>query len=645
MKANDLAISELLNVDVPVVYTVPRYQRNFTWGKSEWEEFFNDINDNDKGYFLGSIICINQGSDPFKPQLELVDGQQRMITLSLLYAAIYSKLNEQRALLNDDQKNQLYNLKLRLVLRKDPDKIRVIPQILNNIQMDYRAVLNNAGVLRSQGDESSNAGNKYIFKAYRFFLNGVENIASRSDNKIDEILEFLEKVDNARLIMINAESHSNAYMLFESLNNRGVELSAVDLIKNKLLHSLKEPKQGDNDTDLDRWNNFLKYLGEDNRDYKVQERFFRHYYNAFRKTLLSEEEKKKLEDSSIATKSNLIRIYENIIKRNPENFLDKIIEAGRLYSIILGRTNDEEFSNLKKPLLDLERIEGTPSYVLLLYLIKNKRQLDLKEKHFIDIVLFLANFFVRRNLTDKPATNSLMPLFMKIIDGINDLSSDNVVKKIKHELISVSSNDSEFREYLEGPIYSESSSVDRFILCSIEEKSWLEDEPIYDLWKKSNGKYIWTIEHIFPQGKKIPRSWIDMIADGDENKAKDLQALHVDRLGNLTLTGYNPDLSNMSFEKKKDRKDKKSRFIGYKNQLHLNNDIKDRDRWTVEEIENRTNRLVEKALELFALSEENELIETRQNKKKVDPMDRFFLDAEAITIIKRGDGKPIGEKK
>jgi uncharacterized protein with ParB-like and HNH nuclease domain len=125
MKASDLAISELLNVDVPVVYTVPRYQRNFTWGKLEWEEFFNDINDNDKGYFLGSIICINQGSDPFKPQLELVDGQQRLITLSLLYAAIYSKLNEQRELLNDDQKNQLYNLKLRLVLRKEPDRIRV----------------------------------------------------------------------------------------------------------------------------------------------------------------------------------------------------------------------------------------------------------------------------------------------------------------------------------------------------------------------------------------------------------------------------------------------------------------------------------------------------------------------------------------
>jgi uncharacterized protein with ParB-like and HNH nuclease domain len=605
MKASDLAISELLNVDVPVVYTVPRYQRNFTWGKLEWEEFFNDINDNDKGYFLGSIICINQGSDPFKPQLELVDGQQRLITLSLLYAAIYSKLNEQRELLNDDQKNQLYNLKLRLVLRKEPDRIRVIPQISNSIQIDYRAVLTNAGVLKSHIDASTNAGNKYIFKAYRFFLDNVEYIASKSENKIESILEFLEKVDNARLIMINAESHSNAYMLFESLNNRGVELSAVDLIKNKLLYNLKEPISDDNDDSLGRWNNFIKYIGEDNKDYKVQERFFRQYYNAFRKSLLTDEEMK---NSSIATRSNLIRIYENIIRRNPEEFLDKISEAGRLYSIIIGRTTDDNFNNLKKNLSDLGRIEGTPSYVLLLYLLKNKEQLGLNDTHLIDIIQFLINFFVRRNLTDKPATNALTPLFMKIIDGVDSSSGEIFVKKIKHELISVSSDDKEFREYLGGPIYSESSSLDRFILCAIEDKSWLENEPIFDLWKKSNGKYIWTIEHIFPKGKKIPQPWIDMIAGGNEDKAKDLQTVHVDRLGNLTLTGYNSDLSNMSFEKKRYRKNKDGAFIGYKNQLHLNDDIRDLDKWTIIEIENRTNRLVQRAMRLFALTEDSKLL-------------------------------------
>lgn len=589
---------------MPVVYTVPRYQRNFTWGKLEWEEFFNDIYSNDMGYFLGSIICINQGSDPFKPDLELVDGQQRMITLSLLYAAIYSKLNEQKELLNDDQKNQLYNLKLRLILRKDPDKIRVIPQILNNNQMDYRAVLSNAGVLRSQGDAPSNARNKYVFKAYRFFLNKLKNLPAQSKNKVDSILELLEKVDNTRLIMIYAESHSNAYMLFESLNNRGVELSAVDLIKNKLLHSLKEPGPGDIDNDIQRWNDLLKSLGDDNKDYKVQERFFRQYYNAFKKTLLSDKEKEGIKNASIATKSNIILIYEKLIEMGPEDFFDQIIDAGYFYSIILGRTDDERFHILKKPLLDLEHIEGTPSYLLLLYLFEKRERLKLDYEHLCDIVKFLVHFSVRRNLTDRPATNSLTPLFMKIIDIIDGLESDAVVEKIKYELVSVSSNDNEFREYLMGPIYSESSSVDRFILCAFEAKSWPENEPIYDLWKKQNGKYIWTIEHVFPRGKNIPHSWIYMISEGDVALAKDFQAKHVDRIGNLTLTGYNPDLSNMSFEKKRDRIDEEGKFIGYKNKLHLNDDIRDCDKWTVNDIENRTVRIAEKTLELFALEDE-----------------------------------------
>jgi hypothetical protein len=241
------------------------------------------------------------------------------------------------------------------------------------------------------------------------------------------------------------------------------------------------------------------------------------------------------------------------------------------------------------------------------------------------------------NLTDRPATNSLAPLFQKIIDGFDGLESDGVVEKIKYELASLSSNDKEFREYLEGPIYSESSSLDRFILCAIESNMWPNGEPIYDLWIKLNGKYIWTIEHIFPQGKKIPSCWIDMIGGGDKAKAMDLQAKNVHHLGNLTLTGYNSDLSNMCFEEKRDRPDEDGNFIGYRNRLHLNDDIRILDKWTVKEIENRTVRLADEALKLFALTS------TPQNVNKPDPMDRFFLDGDAITVIKRGDGKPLDD--
>ncbi|TOB48249.1 DUF262 domain-containing protein, partial [Vibrio parahaemolyticus] len=84
------AVSALFSVDEKVIYAIPRYQREYTWGKWQWDTLFEDLLDNDPSYFLGSIICINQSTDALAVQsLELVDGQQRMTTLSLLKAAIY----------------------------------------------------------------------------------------------------------------------------------------------------------------------------------------------------------------------------------------------------------------------------------------------------------------------------------------------------------------------------------------------------------------------------------------------------------------------------------------------------------------------------------------------------------------------------
>ena len=608
--ADKYPISQLLDMYRDLIYKVPPYQREYTWEKKQLDDFLDDILDNDNGYFLGSMICINRsiGNSTSTQELELVDGQQRMVTISLIFAAIYSIINEREKEPNGD--SELKNLKWMLVQRKNEDKTRVVPQISNDDLKDYRDILTKAGVLPAYLSHNSTCDeNGRIFKAYdhlksRLNLNELSNSLGE---KID-IMGVLDKLRDVMLVKIEVSNTSDAYMLFESLNYRGVDLSSVDLIKNKLFSKLGEQKEDEIDYNSESWKLILNYLGE---DYKVQERFFRQYYNAFGKTLLSDKERKGIRNASIATRSNIIQIYKKLIEKNPENFLKNTIKAGYLYSIILGRNDDKNYPNLKKPLLDLSRIEGTPSYLLLLYLFENKEQLKL-ESHLCNIVEFLVRFFVRRNLTDRPATNSLTPLFKKIIEGIDGLTSAEVVEKIKHELVSVSSSDKEFREYLEGPIYSESSSVDRFILCTIEAEDWPKKEPIYDLWKKSNEKYIWTIEHIFPQGKKIPPSWINMIGEGDEAKAKDLQAKHVDRIGNLTLTGYNPDLSNMSFEKKRDREDEDGKPIGYMNRLFLNNDVRKPikpDEWTIDDIENRTTRLVKRALELFALSEENELTE------------------------------------
>ena len=87
---NNYPVSQLFDIEAGVVYAIPRYQREYTWKMDQWESLFDDIEENDPGYFLGSIICINQTSDTLAVQrLEVVDGQQRLTTLSLLFAALY----------------------------------------------------------------------------------------------------------------------------------------------------------------------------------------------------------------------------------------------------------------------------------------------------------------------------------------------------------------------------------------------------------------------------------------------------------------------------------------------------------------------------------------------------------------------------
>lgn len=111
-----------------------------------------------------------------------------------------------------------------------------------------------------------------------------------------------------------------------------------------------------------------------------------------------------------------------------------------------------------------------------------------------------------------------------------------------------------------------------------------------------------TIEHIFPQGDKIPASWVTMIADGDAKKAQAIQETHVHKLGNLTISGFNSALGNKSFEDKRDRTDSNGREVGYKNGLKLNAELATAEAWSVKQIDARTTTLVNQVMNLFAMT-------------------------------------------
>lgn len=598
---NNYPISQLFDIEAGVIYAIPRYQREYTWSTAQWESLFDDVEENDPGYFLGSIICINQSTDSLAVQkLEVVDGQQRLTTLSLLFAALYHAMKAHESNLDEDQRGELLNLKRKLVLKKGDDQLRVIPQIQNNNQNDYRAVLSDIGVI-GQVDTPAYAGNRKIYRAYRYFQGRIQDVLADQSNPVESIMAFLEKVSQACVVKIEVASHADAYTLFESLNNRGMPLTAIDLIKNKLLARLETTDSGKVDHYFDVWNKLLGYLGD---DYSIQERFFRHYYNAFKDPLnepfRKTEDKKKDPLGPVATRSNLIQIYEKLINQDAKYHLQSIRAAGQLYALMLSRNTDEVWASLDKPLKDLDRIQGAPSYLLMLYLLVRRESLSINVDHLGEIARLLVCFFVRRNLTDTPPTRDLTRLFMDIIEKVAASSGDSIVNTIREELLGVSATDEVFRNKLEGAIYEENAGVTRFVLCALAEQS-MTKETWVDLWKYEGKLFVWTIEHIFPQGDNIPASWMTMIAGGDEKKAKSIQETHVHKLGNLTISGFNSALGNKSFKDKRDRKDAQGRSVGYKNGLKLNADLAEADSWSVGKIEARSDVLVGQVMAMFSM--------------------------------------------
>jgi uncharacterized protein with ParB-like and HNH nuclease domain len=594
---NNYPVSSLFDTENKITYFIPLYQREYSWGKSQWETLFDDIIENESGYFLGSIICINNSNDAIDLQkLEVVDGQQRLTTLSILFIALFNILKENEALLTRDQYADSINLNRRLIIKQNGHQ-RLTPQLQNNNADDYRSLLIEFGVIEQSGRRPSNAGNRRIYKAFNYFKFRISEFISEEDININKLFQFLDKLNQASIVKIEVSSHTDAYILFESLNNRGMPLTSVDLIKNKLLAKLSERNSENINNYFERWSDVLKNLGD---DFSIQERFFRQLYNALKSdfNLPFAAENKTEPLGPLATKSNLIGIYEKIIDLDAKAFLDKLVETSNLYSQITV-SNTEDLSDFrKKEFQNLDRIQAAPSYIILLHLMVHQLKYDLNDGQIDELIKFLVIYSVRRNLTDFPPTRDLSRNFMSLISNFENRTSSDLVHFIKENLVKNSASDEMFKKKLEGPIYEENYGVTRFLLCSLAEDG-MNREFSTNLWIKKDKIFVFTVEHIFPQGERIPQDWVDMIADGDLDRAKQIQSEHVHTLGNLTISAFNSALSNFAFIKKRDRQ-YEGNYVGYKNKLNINEEIAHKESWTLDDIFERKTSLVQKILAKYS---------------------------------------------
>lgn len=593
------------------IYDIPRYQREYTWNQRDWANLYDDITQNDAGYFLGSFIVVNGtvNSKMDTIHYEVIDGQQRLTTLSLLLAALYTRIMEHKDSIDDDMMlDDIRPLRNRLILKSDKSMTRVIPQVQNHNLEDYRWILKEHIGLDAVIQKPKFLGLRKMSKAFNYFYDRLgEDVEGRDGIEcVRCLLDICRLVCSAVVVQITVDSHADAYTLFASLNNRGVPLSAVDLIKNMLLGKVAGVDDGQLNYYFERWQEVLHNLGD---DYKTQERFFRQNYDAFRREVNKPfigESGSQLPLGSVATRSNLLKIYEKRMESDDGalKVLDELTENSALYSRIIGLDQESPDSELSHQLLELSRAQGVASYLLLLFLFKKQSQLELKDETLALLVKLLVCFFVRRNLTDTPPTRDLERLFISICESLESegLKGIAAAEYIKKRLVDVSASDAFFKERLEGPIYDVNPDMTRYILTVIASPSVTKE--MKPLWERyASGNYVWTIEHIFPQGKNIPDEWVKMVADGDMSKAIEVQEKQVHTLGNLTITGYNSKLSNMPFVTKRDRRDAYGANVGYRNGLNLNDELVNTDTWTSEQIQERTDKLVGLTLKAFDFDE------------------------------------------
>ncbi|MGB0862843.1 MAG: GmrSD restriction endonuclease domain-containing protein, partial [Saprospiraceae bacterium] len=386
---------------------------------------------------------------------------------------------------------------------------------------------------------------------------------------------------------------------------------------NKILSKLEEKEKLDVNASYEEWQKIIKNLPESNQ----QIRFLRQYYNAYQFLKDTyDNDKIKVDAIKKATKSKLIHLYDKIISRNPSWLLEELKAKSESYKKLVN--SEEDNALLQKALLDLSYVKAASAYTTLLLL---KEYAKVNNDILIEIINVYIKFFIRRNVTDSPPTRDLDTIQVNISEAIFSMVKDKKQQEINgewlYEQLKKYTNISSltyFREKLHGKLYDENRDMTRFLLIKMEERGRTVEHKI-DFWARNNkGKYFWTIEHIFPQGKNIPTEWVKMISNGNETKAKEIQEDCVHKLGNLTLSGYNSTLSNKDFYKKQgheivnEQGDKLK--IGYRNNLNLNKlkfehestlySLENTPKWNKDFIYARTAKVVSEILEYFKFDDE-----------------------------------------
>ncbi len=567
LQAGETTLNKLLNTSRQFI--VPIFQRNYSWQKSQYEQLWFDILRASKfkekqNHFIGSIVYIDMGTPAGRPQqLLLIDGQQRLTTISILLCAIkdyVQKFNLETKLINLAKiKNQfLYNSD-----EIDEDRYKLLLNVQD--KETYIKLIDNT--IFTVNKPATN-----IIKCYEFFYERIEDFI-KQHGQIDEIYAGIFKLS---LVSISLDKDSdNPQMIFESMNSTGKDLSQTDLLRNYLLMDLTPEKQ----TRLYKtyWKPMEELFGED--IYKNDLNKFDYFIRDFL-TLKS--------DTGYICKIN--NVYENFkryyLDNNCEKFavLKDLFTYAKYYACIdLLQENDDE---LKLYWQEFKKLDSHVVYPFLLKLYDDYNRKILIKEDFKKILQVVISYLWRRAICEIP-TNSLSKTFATLYQAVD---KEDYVNSIIKAFVFKSSykrfpSDYEVREKLQTKdIYH--FRLRKYLLEALE--NYYHKEPI-DL---NTANY--TIEHIMPQNIEHNLSWQQMLGEDWQ----EVHSLYLHTLGNLTITGYNAEMSNKSFVEKVNGES------GFKHShLKLNESIAQCDVWNKKAIQRRTNILTDIILKIWKYPE------------------------------------------
>lgn len=570
-------------------FVIPVYQRTYKWTRLNCKQLLLDIlkasNPENKTHFLGSIVYITdehyQATQINK--LSIIDGQQRLTTISLLLMAMVKYLEE-----NPDkfQTTPTKILKKYLVIdenetNKHEDFIPKLALTKHDKEFYDRLVKN----------QPTRNNNQNIFNNYLFFYN---EIKSRELN-IDSLYEGIGKLLIVDVSLVR--SKDDPQLIFESLNSTGVKLEQADLIRNYLLMDLNDSFQKELYNSF--WFPMEKSLKGDLSDYirdyliiktkripnksKVYEEFKKYFYDNF-------DRKEEALYSLVRDMYYYSTFYEKIVRKNEPN------------------------TKINKYLEEFGRLDVKVIYPFILELYSNYDKGSLLENDFIYILNLIESCIVRRVIVGLP-TNSLSKIIISLIKDSNESISKESIEKVLTSKRGVQRfpNNEEFKQnFVNRDIYN--LKICKFLL---EKLINYDSKVILNINE-------FSIEHIMPQTKNLSSKWVNSLGENWEN----IHSTYLHTIGNLTITRYNGEMGNKFFLEKRDMEN------GYKESpCRLNNDLVDLDTWNEREIVKRANRLSDLAQKIWIYPEiesENDnystVLDFDDEWKNIKPKYFMFMD-------------------